>query len=70
MNGNNDTKSIVFNKGTPIGFTYYQASQIYAIKQENSHVYITYTNQVWYIGCYTKLQYSNDTTIGIMVFYI
>ena len=70
MSGHKNTKSIVFSKGTPIGLTYCQASQIYTIEKENSYAYITYTSQVWYIGCYTKIQYSKDTTLEYMVFYI
>ena len=75
MSGNNDNRFIKFTEGTPIGFAYYSDSYIYAIKQENSLVYIRYilsdaNSRIWYIGCYTKIQYRNDTTILINVFYI
>ena len=69
MSGHKNTKYYEFREGTPIAFTYTE-SYIYTIIRENSYVYIATVYGTWYIECYTKVQYSNDTTIDAIVFYI
>ena len=71
MSGHKTTKMYVFEEGIiPIGFVYCFSSYIYTIEKENSYVYINYVPKTWYIACYTKIQYSDDTTIKVTVFYV
>ena len=69
MSGHKNTKFYEFKEGTPIAFTYTE-DYIYTIEKENSYVYIAAVYGTWYIECYTKVQYANDTTINVNVFYI
>lgn len=69
MSGHKNTNFYEFREGTPIAFTYTE-DYIYTIIKENSYVYIATVYGTWYIECYTKVQYSNDTTINVNVFYI
>lgn len=70
MSGHKSTKFYEFTEGMPIGFAYLAGSYIYTIEKENSYVYIHYNFDTWNIECYTKVQYANDTTIDIIVFYV
>lgn len=69
MSGQKNTQYYEFREGTPIAFAYTE-DYTYTIIKENSYVYIATVYGTWYIECYTKLQYGNDTTIHVTVFYI
>lgn len=68
--GNKTTRTYEFTEGTPIGFAYFSDTYKHVIEEGNSSVYIHYTLGKYYIKCYTKIQYGNNTSIDVIVLYV
>ena len=68
--GHKTTRTYEFTEGTPIGFAYFGNTYKHVIDDGNSSVYIHYALGKYYIKCYTKIQYTNNTSIDVIVLYV